>query len=171
MDEQMTKAKLVETLQTRRAEWDAVLARVPEGRMTQPGAAGKWSVKDIINHISFYERWMADRMHERLRGEAYVPTELDQMHFDERNDRYYEQTRERPLEEVLAESAEGFGRLMEAVQAHTEAFLIQPQQFEGLPQPIRVWQMLRSEVYDHYSEHIPSIQVWIDAAPPPASST
>ncbi|CAA9258563.1 MAG: hypothetical protein AVDCRST_MAG26-2227, partial [uncultured Chloroflexia bacterium] len=36
MDEPMTKARLIETLQTRRAKWDAALAQVPQDRMTQP---------------------------------------------------------------------------------------------------------------------------------------
>lgn len=160
MDEPMTKARLIETLQTRRAKWDAALAQVPQDRMTQPGAAGHWSVKDIITHITYYERWMADRMHEALRGQTYVPTEIDQMHYEPRNDRIYELARDRPLQVVLAESRQAFPRLMEAIHAHTEKFLLQPQQFEGVPQPIVIWQMLRSEVYDHYDEHIPSILAW-----------
>ena len=165
----MTKAGLIDTLRTRRAEWDAALAQVPEDRMTQPGAAGRWSVKDIITHITSYERWMADRMHEVLRGETYVPTELDQLHYEPRYDRIYEIERDRPLEEVLAESRQVFPRLMAAVQAHTEEFLIQPQQFEGAPQPIVVWQMLRSEVYDHYGEHIPSILAWAASSRSPST--
>jgi ketosteroid isomerase-like protein len=161
MDEQMTKASLLETLQAKRAEWDALLAEVPEARMTEPGVAGEWSVKDIIAHLTRYERWMGDRMHENLRGETYVPTETDAMHFDERNNVFFQQDRNRTLPDVQAESRVAFQQLVEAVQAHTEAFLIEPQQFEGAPQPIVVWQMVRSEVYDHYGEHVPSVKRWL----------
>jgi uncharacterized damage-inducible protein DinB len=164
MDEEMTKARLIETLQTKRAEWDALLAQVPEERMVLPGAAGTWSVKDVIAHITDYERWMADRMHEQLRGEIYAPSETDMMHFDQRNALRYLATRDLPLETVRAQSQEAFQRLEEAVQAHSEQFLLEPQQFAGAPQPITIWKMLRSEVYGHYDEHIPSIQAWIDAA-------
>ncbi len=52
MDDRMSKARLLENLRTKRAEWDAVLAEVPEAQMTEPGAAGKWSVKDVIAHLT-----------------------------------------------------------------------------------------------------------------------
>ncbi|HEX5692552.1 MAG TPA: maleylpyruvate isomerase N-terminal domain-containing protein, partial [Roseiflexaceae bacterium] len=74
MEESMTKAKLLETLRRERAEWDALVAQVPRDRMTIPGVAGHWSVKDVIAHLTYYERWLADRLHEQLRGESYMPT-------------------------------------------------------------------------------------------------
>jgi len=76
MDNPMTKTTLLETLRSKQAEWQALLAEVPADHMTEPGVAGEWSVKDIIAHLTYYERWIADRLHEQLRGEAYVPTEI-----------------------------------------------------------------------------------------------
>jgi uncharacterized damage-inducible protein DinB len=161
MHEPMTKARLLDLLRTRRAEWDALLAQIPEGWMTEPGAAGYWSVKDVIAHLSYYERWYADRLHEQLRGENYAPQPIDLMHFDERNAIIYEQNRDRPLEAVRAESREVFQRLIEGVEAHTEAFLTEPHEFEGAPGPVLIWQMLRGDVYDHYPQHMPSIREWL----------
>jgi uncharacterized damage-inducible protein DinB len=163
MADQMTKSKLLELLRVKRAEWDAVLAQVPQDSMTEPGVAGHWSVKDIIAHISYHERWYADRLHEQLRGESYTPTEIDMMPFDERNGHIYEQNRDRSLQEVLVESQQVFPRLIAGVEAHSEAFLTEAQQFEGAPGPVFIWQMLRGDVYDHYAQHIPSIQEWLAA--------
>jgi uncharacterized damage-inducible protein DinB len=157
----MSKARLLETLQSKRAEWDAALAEVPMARMTEAGVAGEWSVKDIVAHITSYERWIADRLHERLRGEVYIPTETDRLSFDERNDLFYQQNRDRALPEVLDEAQQVFQRLLEGVQAHSEEFLIEPQQFEGVPQPVTIWKLLRGDVYEHYSLHIPSIKSWM----------
>lgn len=165
VDEQMTKAKLLKTLRSRRAEWDATLAEVPESWMTERGVAGEWSVKDIIAHLTYYERWYADRLHEQLRGEYYTPTEIDAMHYDERNEHIYQQNRDRPLDDVLAESRLVFQRLIEGVAGHSEAFLTEPQEIEGAPGPVIVWQMLRGDVYDHYAQHIPSIREWLAAHP------
>jgi hypothetical protein len=117
----------------------------------------------MIAHITYYERWMADRMHEQLRGESYTPTSLDQMHFEERNVLIYEEYRGRSISDVLSDSRQVFQRLMEAVQAHSEAFLIDPQRFEGAPGPVVVWQMLQGDVYDHYPQHMPSIKSWLAA--------
>ena len=36
----MDKATFINTLKETRAEWDVLLARVGEGRMLEPGAAG-----------------------------------------------------------------------------------------------------------------------------------
>jgi hypothetical protein len=163
MDEAMTKPRLLETLLARRAAWDATLARVPPERMTEPGVAGPWSVKDIITHLTYYERWIADRLHEALRGEVYRPGELDRLPFDERNDRIYQQRRAQPLAEALTESHAAFERLVAGVEAHTEAYLVEPQQFEGAPAPVIIWQFLRSEVYDHYGRHAPAIVAWLAA--------
>ena len=161
MDEPMTKAKLLELLRTKRAEWDAVIEEVPKDRMTEPGAAGYWSVKDVIAHLTYYERWYANRLHEQLRGETYTPNELDAMHWEERNPIIYEQNRNRTLEDVMAESSQVFQQLVEGVEAHSEAFLTEPQEFEGAPGPVFIWMMLRGDIYEHYPQHIPSIKEWL----------
>ena len=158
----LDKPALISVLRARRAEFDAALAAVPESTMTQPGAAGHWSVKDVVAHLMYYERWMAERMHERLRGEEYTPNELDMMHWEPRNQLIYEKVKDLPLEQVLAESRQAFERLIEAVEAHSEQFLTEPQQFKGAPQPIVVADMLRSEIYDHYLQHVPSLKEWTE---------
>ena len=161
MDDRMSKPELLAMLRSKRAEWDALLAEVPPAQMVEPGVAGEWSVKDIVAHLTYHERWYADRLHESRRGETYLPTEMGCMDFDERNDRIFQQNRNRPLSDVLAESRQVFQRLVEAVQAHSEAFLIEPQRFEGAPGPVMVWKLLRGDVYDHYGQHAPSIKDWL----------
>jgi hypothetical protein len=161
MNEEMNKAKLIETLQTKRAEWDATIAEVPTAALTEPGVAGHWSVKDTVAHMNYFEGWIAERMQEVLRGEVYTPVEMDWMPFEEQNKVIYEQNRGRSAEDVLAESKAGFRKLMDGVQRHSEAFLIEPQTFEGAPEPVTVWKLLRGDVYEHYGEHIPSIKNWL----------
>ena len=162
MAERITKAQLIENLQSKRAEWDAVLASVPESRMTESGVAGYWSVKDLIAHLTYFERWIADRLHENLHGQIYTPQPIDTMEDDERNEIIYQQNRNRPLAEIRAESRQAFQSLMEGVRAHSEAFLVEPQQFEGVPFPVVIWHLLRGNVYDHYGQHIPSIKNWLN---------
>ncbi len=160
----MNKAELLATLREKRAEWDVALAAVPHERMTEPGVAGEWSVKDLVAHLSMFELWYADRLDENLRGVRYTPVETDwSLSFDERNALNYQKNRDRDLEDVLDESRSAFRRLLAGVESNDEAFLIEPQQFPGAPGPIVVWQMLRGDVYDHYGEHIASIRAWMHA--------
>lgn len=164
MDTPMTKARLLETLRSKRAEWEALLAQVPADRMTEPGVAGEWSVKDIIAHLTYYERWFADRLHEQLRGETYHPTELDGMG-EARNDVIYQRIKNDSLADVLAASRQAFEKLLAGVEAQPETFLIEPQHFEGAPGPMRVWEMLQGDVYEHYALHVPSIKNWLASRP------
>lgn len=161
MDSRMTKTRLLETLYARRAEWESLLAEVPVDRMAEPGVAGEWSVKDIIAHLTFHERWLADRLHENLRGEVYVPSADDRLDFDEANDRVFQQNRHRSVEDVLADARDVYQRLAAGLEAHSESFLIEPQHFPGVPQPVVIWHILRGNIYDHYEQHAPSIRNWL----------
>jgi hypothetical protein len=160
--ERMTKAQLIDLLRMRRAEYDAVIDAIPTTTMLEPGAAGYWSVKDIIAHLTYYEGWMADRLHDQVAGKPYTPGELDMMHWEARNQIIYERTRDLPLGDVLTASKATFQRLIAGVEAHDETFLFQPQTFDGAPGPIVVADMLRSEVYDHYPQHVPDLLAWVE---------
>ncbi len=48
----MNKAEFLERQRRARAEWEALLAEVGPDRMTRPGTAGYWSVKDVIAHVA-----------------------------------------------------------------------------------------------------------------------
>lgn len=160
MTEAMTKARLIETLQTKRALWEAAIAKVRVNHMTQGQVAGYWSVKDLIAHLGSYERWYADRLQENLNGIVYTPKETDWMETDARNNIYYLQHKDTSVAEVYEYEQQAFDDLMRGVEANSEAFLIEPQVFPGAPTPMIVWQMLRGDVYDHYDLHIPQIEAW-----------
>src|SRR4051794_14090174 len=101
MSAEMTKAKLIETLRAKRAEWEAAIAKVPANRMMQPHVAGYWSVKDLIAHLMSYERWYADRLQEQPDGVAYTPQATDMMQTDARNDAFYQRFKDFSLAEVI----------------------------------------------------------------------
>src|SRR4051812_4939579 len=106
----MTVDELVQNLTASRVEFEAFLAEIPADLMEVPGAAGDWSVKDILGHIGMYEAWTADWIRERAWPK--VPSEYDFMETDQRNDAYFEFTRHRPLDEVLAEEIAAYRSLL-----------------------------------------------------------
>jgi hypothetical protein len=55
----MDKASLLETLTETRSSWEALLAQIDKDQMQMPGATGKWSVKDVIAHVSWCESEIA----------------------------------------------------------------------------------------------------------------
>ena len=162
MGDQITKAHLLAELRAARTEWDALMADVGEERMTEPGAAGDWLVKDVIAHLTSFDRWFVHASEAYFRGELPPLDGTEGMSFEERNQFRYRQAQQRPLAEVLAESGQVFQRLLEMIEAHAEDFLIQPQQFEGAPEPILVWKLLEGDGYDHYRDHMHSIRAWLE---------
>ena len=55
MDTPITKKKFLSTLHNERANWEVLLAKVDTSRITQPGVAGEWSLKDVIAHVAVYK--------------------------------------------------------------------------------------------------------------------
>lgn len=62
----------------------------------------------------------------------------------------------------MVESSQMYEKLLDAVEALPEEFLIQPQQPPGVPQSFVVWELLRGNHYDHYRLHMVDIRAWLD---------
>jgi uncharacterized protein (TIGR03083 family) len=166
MEAEMTKAQFLDLLRVSRAEWDALLARVPEDRMSAPGVAGGWSVKDVIAHITWHEREMLGV----LQAHALVGSDLWDLPLDERNAIIYAQNRDRPLAEVLAESRAVYPQLLAAAQALTEADLTDPGRFANMPGDWVPWQLLAENTYTHYRDHIPAMRAWLEQESGPGAA-
>ena len=154
----MTKAQFLDLLRTARAEWDALLAAVPEARMTAPGVEGHWSVKDVIAHITWHEREMLGV----LRARALVGSDLWGLPLHERNATIHAENRNRPLAEVLAESRAVYPQLPAAVEGLAEEDLTDPARFADMPGDWVPWQLLAANTYTHYRDHMPAIRAWLD---------
>src|SRR5262249_31790828 len=116
----MTGPRLMGILQAERAQWSALLARVGAARMELPGVEGEWSLKQLVAHLTWYERVIVDGARQVLGGAgAYErPREgLYGLTMEERNARIAQESLSRPLDEVLVEAEQGFGPLTAVVRA------------------------------------------------------
>ena len=161
MDTPLTKQDIIDDLRRARAEWDSLIAEVDEERATQPGAAGYWSLKDVIGHLTAVDRWYVNALQAHARGEPLPALEEQLMALDERNQLHYERNRRRPLPDLLHESQTVFLNLLELLQAESESYLTQPQTIEGLPAPIIVARSLKEACADHYRHHMPDVRAWL----------
>ena len=155
----MSKAAFLEALQTGRAQWEALLAEVDEARMIQPGVEGKWSIKDIIAHIAWYEREMVGI----LQARALDGSSLWVLPNAERNAAIFDQNCGRSLQEVLTEARRVYAELLEATQRLTDDDLIDPSRYRHMPADWVPWKVFADNSYEHYLAHIPAIRVWLDA--------
>jgi uncharacterized damage-inducible protein DinB len=150
----MDRTTLLETLKSERARWDALLAQVDEARMVQPGAAGAWSVKDIIAHVAWYEHETVGLLNQR----ALIGSELWYRSLEERNAAIFEANQDRSLSDVQEEAQRVFNELLAAVASLSEEELVDPSRFQHMPAEWTPWKAIASNTYEHYPQHIPDVQ-------------
>ena len=120
--ESIIRDAMVSEIETARSEIYALVDQLTPGRLEEPNAAGIWSVKDMLAHLTEWNRWnfaqirsASDSTTPRLDGRRPpYPPEFDQiLPADERNRMIYEASQSLPLDEVRTD-----------FHAVTEGFLV-----------------------------------------------
>ena len=162
MNEQLSKKKILELIESEQEALEKTLEGLSPQQMTQPGVESDWSVKDILAHITDWERRMVGWVEESLRGE--VPERpapgMTWEDLDRLNEQTYLANKDRPLDEVLADFHSSYQQALTTVEALTEEDLIDPQRFEwrdGDP----MWHMVAANTWWHYKEHHETINNWL----------
>lgn len=156
----MNKEELLENLQRERSAWNELLAQADPQRLEEPGAAGKWSVKDLVAHITWYEREITAA----LRARALVGSPLWEKPPAERNRIIYEQHQGQSLEMVLADSRRSYNELVEVVAGLSEAELNDPAQLNSWPEGLPPWRLLAENSFEHYQAHRAELQSWLQSS-------
>jgi uncharacterized protein (TIGR03083 family) len=153
----LNRAQLLDTIRAERGRWDAILSGIDEKRMSEPGVAGAWSVKDIVAHITWSERETVGM----LQARALVGSDLWELPQDQRNAAVFEMNRQRQLYDVLTEARDVFQQLLDAVEALTDEDLVDPKRFRGMPGEWQPWRVIASNSYEHYAHHARDIRSWL----------
>ncbi len=153
--ERIGKEELLGRIRANRGRFDAIVAAMPEQRLTEPLLPGGWSVKDVLAHIAWGEREAIGVAEAR----ALVGSPLWDVSEDERNRAVVDESRSRPLEEVLADYRSTFERYISALETLSEDDLNEADRFVGLVETIPGWRPWRV-LYDpgHYDEHGATIE-------------
>jgi hypothetical protein len=163
----MNKNKFLHILRSERTQWEDLLSEVGISRMELTGAAGEWSVKDIVAHISAYEQGLVEWLRAASCGETVEFPVLDHPDLDYRNQLIYSVNRARTLEDVLQEAEEVFRELIQIVASLSEEELLDPDKTawfvvhrwkEARP----LWRCIADESYNHYKQHVESVREWLD---------
>ena len=152
----------VETLHAARAEWDEVLAAVPEDRMLESGLPGGWSVKDVVAHVTWSEREMVGVIRQR----ALLGSPLWALDVDARNAAVHAENRDRELADVLAEARATWAELLPGLEALTDEDLVDRTRFanmSGLPPGVLPWRIFAGNTFLHYRDHARDIRSWLAA--------
>ena len=155
----MTTARLADVLRTKRAQWNALLAQVGPDRMEIPGVEGTWSVKQIVAHLTWYERAVVDGAAQIMNTGTFTRAN-DGLGMDERNSRIAAETHARSAADVLAEADDVFAQLLRVIAACPDD-LLNNAKLLGLPDDVPPWMRVANNSYLHYQQHEQSIRAWL----------
>ena len=147
----MSRARLLERLEQR---WNDLLesyAGLSEADMAVPGVVGRWSVKDLVAHVSAWEEESLKHVPAILAGRRPPRYSVTYGGIDAFNAQAAERVRDLPLAEVLRRRDATHRRLLG---------LIAGLPGESLVGETRVRRRLRLDAYGHYPTHAGAIRRW-----------
>lgn len=123
-----TKQEILEAIELERLTLTDTIAKLNDEQMEMPGACEKWSVKDILSHLTDWEQRCLRWHRAGLRGE--VPKTPDE-HYTWRqlpalNQEIYEKYKDRSLGDVQQAFEESFAEMMAALDQMSEEELFYP---------------------------------------------
>ena len=166
----MTKSELLQWLQEEYQQWEAFLEEIGPARMDQPGVTGEWSVKDIVAHLTGWNRWLVARIPAAERDEPEPPTpwSASLQTEDEINAWMYETNRGRSVHQVLEESHRVFQELLAVIEGlryvhiESEWHLVWPDDLLFPAVFVIRKRLPAGEFFDHFhDDHEPDVRAWL----------
>ncbi len=160
----MNKTELLSRVHSERERLETALAGVDEARMSEATLYdSKWSVKDMLAHIGWWEQRAAHIIDAVIHGQTPQGS-VDSQNIDEINAKVYEENRARSLSDVRQSEREAYQKLVLLTESLSEADLFDPQRFAWTKgQLLANWVIWNT--YEHYAEHLVELQTWLKQQP------
>lgn len=155
--EQYDKTQLLEKMNSGFAAFESLIAPLTEQQLTTPTVNGTWSIKDNLAHLSQWHKRVIDLLHAIQQGVA-LPDPTPGMSEAEINEMYYQQNKDRSLQDVQSEFRTTFQQFVDAVQATSLEELTKRRAWLNR-RP--VWNYIPGNTYAHYEEHAEIIEAWL----------
>ena len=131
-------------------ELQEILGKVPRERIEEEGVIESWSVKDMVGHMTSWEKDTMEKIQDYFRnGDAAV---LDWYNVDAFNAQTVGSNHRRSTDEILDDMKATHQELIVFVQNLSEASLAIPE----------VEKRIHTDTFDHYHEHTEEIQKWLN---------
>jgi hypothetical protein len=156
----VSKKDLEQDLREARAEFMAAIEGLTPDEMLQPGAAGYWSVKDIMAHLIAWEAEVITALSRKL-SKPYkdAPNIVKIEDIDEWNMEQYHEHAQRPYDAVLPDFEGVHKHLLLALNDLEESVLDKPARFDWMEGEPLSYLVLETAVW-HEREHAEDIKAW-----------
>ncbi|HMB24570.1 MAG TPA: ClbS/DfsB family four-helix bundle protein [Anaerolineales bacterium] len=158
----MNKADLSESIRSGYRLFKELLSEFDPEQLTQPGAVGKWSIKDTVAHIVVHEQRMIWWMKEKLSGKCPAlpqPYAMPDDELNELNEQVYRENLDRTCDDVLHDLEATHMDALQLVETSVEEDLFNPDRFQLLTgEPL--WEAIAANTFSHYEEHRQDVHKW-----------
>lgn len=161
METQVTKDQLLEKVAQERGRLNSLINQVGEDRVAVPGVEGKWSVKDIIAHITFWEERLARRLQGKPASAPLIEGFAD-LTEDEENEVVYKHYQDKAWQDILVEYEDVHKQLLGGLEGLSDDDVNDPTRFEWM-RGSALHEAIEGNSYGHYQHHAPAIAAWLDA--------
>jgi hypothetical protein len=159
MSENTTKSELLAELDQEWAKIERICANLSSEEMVTPGVEGEWSIKDILCHISAWEKYLLDRLGMVLSGQPpYYPAMFTWDDVHRFNARVYVENKDRPLTSVVIEFRNLYHGVMTVLEALSDDQLKAPYSYDFPDDNLTLVRLIRANTTDHYREHCAAVQ-------------
>jgi len=157
----MNKPEVLNALEESREKFLDSIEGIPEDSLQEPGVVGEWPVKDILVHLTRWEAELVKLLWQT--GDKRTPSSalFSKTPVDELNERWYRESRQRPLQVVLEDFHGVRNQTIRRIEELPERALEDPQFYPWLGgNPL--WKWIAEESFAHESEHEAQIRAWRD---------
>ncbi len=157
MSKTLSKVELVRRLRAAHADLQATIDGLSGEQMTRLGIIGDGSVKDLIAHLTYWERRAAFLLESAIDGYRKEADIWKVGSVDDQNERNFEHNQARPAADVLADWRSILETLVSLIERLPEEYLTgqtRPDWLGGGTLSIRI----ADETFGHIEEHWPDLQ-------------
>ncbi len=151
MNHPVKKLEFLDRIRRSYEKWEKYISNVDREKMHDSGFCGKWSMKDVIAHIAWYENEMTVLLGQK----KFAGSEYWNLSLKERNEKIFQENKDKNIEEVLRNAKDVHERFMELLAKTSEKALNDPGCFPGMPAEWRPWEVIAGNSYEHYDYHLP----------------
>ncbi len=157
-----TKAELLAAITSGYNAFEKLLSPLTQEQLLTPGVNGTWSIKDNIAHLAVWHKRALSFLQAAARKSTpdQLPEAIDETGLDQANEQFYQENKDRPLNEVLQAFRTSYIEVVGAVQALSEQELFDSGRFvwmKGVP----LWHIVGGNTFGHYQEHSEIIEAWL----------
>lgn len=159
----MNKAELLNDIRHEYARVTGLVGQLGEDELTAPGVVGDWSVKDILAHLTAWNRLLPGWLEAaRIGATPIIPSEgYSWRDLDKLNEAIYKANKDKDWNKVLADFRDSYARVQQEVEALSDDELTDATRFKWM-HDMPLTSLIAADTSKHYAEFADHIEQWLE---------